>query len=149
VGVRASRDRLAEAGATEVIQPELEAASTFIRHALRRLALPRDETLEYLMRFREAMDAGMPAGASPTEAMARKVVTQVTVLKKVAIVIIGIFTLASMLMVFDSVRQFGTSILASAGIAGLIIGFAAQRSIATLLAGSRSHSPSPSESTTS
>jgi small-conductance mechanosensitive channel len=43
--------------------------------------------------------------------------------------------MASMLMVFDSVRQFGTSILASAGIAGIIIGFAAQRSIATLLAG--------------
>jgi hypothetical protein len=35
----------------------------------------------------------------------------------------------------ESVRQFGTSILASAGIAGIIIGFAAQRSIATLLAG--------------
>jgi small-conductance mechanosensitive channel len=66
---------------------------------------------------------------------ARKIVTQVTVLKKVAMVIIGIFTLASMLMVFDSVRQFGTSILASAGIAGIIVGFAAQRSIATLLAG--------------
>jgi small-conductance mechanosensitive channel len=40
-----------------------------------------------------------------------------------------------MLMVFESVRQFGTSILASAGIAGIIIGFAAQRSISTLLAG--------------
>jgi hypothetical protein len=40
-----------------------------------------------------------------------------------------------MLMVFESVRQFGASILASAGIAGIIIGFAAQRSIATLLAG--------------
>jgi small-conductance mechanosensitive channel len=66
---------------------------------------------------------------------ARRVYTQVTVLKKVAIVVIGIFTLASMLMVFDSVRQFGTSLLASAGIAGVIIGFAAQRSIATLLAG--------------
>jgi small-conductance mechanosensitive channel len=66
---------------------------------------------------------------------ARSVYTQVTVLKKVAAVIIGIFTLASMLMVFESVRQFGTSILASAGIAGIIIGFAAQRSIATLLAG--------------
>jgi small-conductance mechanosensitive channel len=66
---------------------------------------------------------------------ARKIVTQVTVLKKVALVIIGVFTLASMLMVFDSVRQFGTSILASAGIAGIIVGFAAQRSIATLLAG--------------
>jgi small-conductance mechanosensitive channel len=66
---------------------------------------------------------------------ARKVFTQVTVLRKVALVIIAVFTLASMLMVFEPVRQFGTSILASAGIAGIIIGFAAQRSIATLLAG--------------
>jgi small-conductance mechanosensitive channel len=66
---------------------------------------------------------------------ARKMFTQVTVLRKVALVVIAIFTLASMLMVFESVRQFGTSILASAGIAGVIIGFAAQRSIATLVAG--------------
>jgi small-conductance mechanosensitive channel len=66
---------------------------------------------------------------------ARSVYTQVVVLKKVANTIIVIFTLASMLMVFDSVRQFGASILASAGIAGIIVGFAAQRSIATLLAG--------------
>ncbi len=66
---------------------------------------------------------------------ARSIYTQVVVLKKVAMATIGIFTLASMLMVFDSVRQFGASILASAGIAGIVIGFAAQRSIATLLAG--------------
>jgi small-conductance mechanosensitive channel len=66
---------------------------------------------------------------------ARRVYTQVIVLRKVAVVVIGIFTIASMLMVFESVRQFGTSILASAGIAGIIIGFAAQRSIATLVAG--------------
>jgi small-conductance mechanosensitive channel len=66
---------------------------------------------------------------------ARAVHTQVLVLKRVAVALIGIFTLASMLMVFESVRQFGASILASAGIAGIIIGFAAQRSIATLLAG--------------
>lgn len=66
---------------------------------------------------------------------ARSVYTQVAVLKKVAVTVIGIFTLASMLMVFDSVRQFGASILASAGIAGIIVGLAAQRSIATLLAG--------------
>ena len=66
---------------------------------------------------------------------ARSIYTQVMVLKKVAVAIIGIFALASMLMVFDSVRQFGASILASAGIAGIVIGFAAQRSIATLLAG--------------
>jgi small-conductance mechanosensitive channel len=66
---------------------------------------------------------------------ARAVFTQVTVLKKIATAVIVIFTVASMLMVFESVRQFGTSILASAGIAGIIIGLAAQRSIATLLAG--------------
>jgi small-conductance mechanosensitive channel len=66
---------------------------------------------------------------------ARAIHTQVLVLKKVAISVIGIFTVASMLMIFDSVRQFGASILASAGIAGIVIGFAAQRSIATLLAG--------------
>jgi len=49
---------------------------------------------------------------------ARSIYTQVVVLKKVALTLIGIVTLASMLMVFDSVRQFGSSILASAGIAG-------------------------------
>lgn len=72
-------------------------------------------------------------GGDPLQA--RKVHTQVTVLKKIAVVVIGVFTLASMLMVFESVRRFGTSILASAGIAGVIIGVAAQRSLATLLAG--------------
>jgi small-conductance mechanosensitive channel len=66
---------------------------------------------------------------------ARAVHTQVMVLKKVALTIITIFAGASMLMVFDAARQFGASILASAGVAGIIVGLAAQRSIATLLAG--------------
>ncbi len=66
---------------------------------------------------------------------ARAIYTQVLVLKKVAVTVIGLFTFASMLMVFESVRQFGASILASAGVAGIVVGFAAQRSIATLLAG--------------
>lgn len=66
---------------------------------------------------------------------ARAVHTQVMVLRKVAVAVIVVFAVASMLMVFESVRQFGASILASAGIAGIIIGFAAQKSIATLLAG--------------
>jgi len=65
----AGRDRLVEAGATEVIQPELEAASTLIRHALRRLTLPREETLGYVARFREAMDVATPEVAPPSESM--------------------------------------------------------------------------------
>lgn len=66
---------------------------------------------------------------------ARGVHTQITVLRKVAVAVISLFALASMLMVFESVRRFGTTMLASAGIASVIIGFAAQRSIQTLLAG--------------
>ncbi len=66
---------------------------------------------------------------------ARKIHTQIGVLKKVVIVIVAVLTLATVLMTFEKVRQLGTSILASAGIAGIIVGFAAQRSIATLVAG--------------
>lgn len=66
---------------------------------------------------------------------ARKVYTQVYVLKRVLLVVVALVAFASTLMVFDAVRQFGASILASAGIAGIILGFAAQRSLATLFAG--------------
>jgi CPA2 family monovalent cation:H+ antiporter-2 len=51
------RARLMEAGAAEVIQPEQEAASTLIRHALERLSLPRDRVLAYLNRYRGAMES--------------------------------------------------------------------------------------------
>ncbi|MFZ7110327.1 MAG: mechanosensitive ion channel family protein [Desulfatiglandales bacterium] len=66
---------------------------------------------------------------------ARSVQTQIRIMKKIAIAIIGIIALSLLLMSFATVRQVGASILASAGIVGLIIGFAAQHSIATLLAG--------------
>ncbi len=66
---------------------------------------------------------------------ARKVYTQVHVLSRTVYVLICLFTLASVLMLFDEVRRFGTSILASAGVIGIIVGFAAQRTIANLFAG--------------
>jgi small-conductance mechanosensitive channel len=66
---------------------------------------------------------------------ARKVYTQVHVLSKAAYLIILIFTAASILMLFEEVRQFGTSLLASAGVIGIIVGVAAQRTIANLFAG--------------
>jgi len=66
---------------------------------------------------------------------ARKIRTQLQVFKRIVVVVIGIITLAAMLMTFDKVRQLGTSILASAGIVGIIVGMAAQRTIATFLAG--------------
>jgi small-conductance mechanosensitive channel len=66
---------------------------------------------------------------------ARKMHTQIRVLEKTLIAIVAVATAAFMLMTFDGIRQVGVSILASAGIAGIIIGLAAQKSISTLLAG--------------
>ena len=66
---------------------------------------------------------------------ARKIQTQLQIFKKIVTVVVVILALAVMLMSFDRVRQLGTSILASAGIIGIIIGLAAQRTIATFLAG--------------
>ena len=53
-------EALRTAGATVVVEPELEAAATFIRHALHHLALPDERLTVYLERFREAMSAGSP-----------------------------------------------------------------------------------------
>jgi CPA2 family monovalent cation:H+ antiporter-2 len=62
-------ERLIDAGATEVIQPEFEAASTLIRHALRGLDLPRERVLAYLDLLRKTMDAPPPAPVTPGEAL--------------------------------------------------------------------------------
>ncbi|MCG7853893.1 MAG: mechanosensitive ion channel family protein [Methanosarcinaceae archaeon] len=66
---------------------------------------------------------------------ARQISTQLSVIQRVLIVIIFIFAASAILMTFAKVRQIGVSILASAGVAGIIIGLAAQRSLATLIAG--------------
>jgi small-conductance mechanosensitive channel len=66
---------------------------------------------------------------------ARKIHTQVSVIRKIIVTAIVILATGSILMLFDPVRQFGTSILASAGIAGIVIGFAAQKTLGNLLAG--------------
>jgi len=66
---------------------------------------------------------------------ARKIHTQYDVLSKIVIAIAVTLGVAGVLMTFEHVRQLGAGILASAGILGIIVGFAAQKSLATLLAG--------------
>lgn len=66
---------------------------------------------------------------------ARRIYTQVSVLRKLVTSVVVIVGIAATLMMFDAVRQIGTSILASAGIAGIILGFAAQKTLGNLLAG--------------
>jgi small-conductance mechanosensitive channel len=71
----------------------------------------------------------------PDNLSARRIYTQVSVIRKIIISAVVIIATGSVLMLFDPVRQFGTSILASAGIAGIVIGFAAQRTLGNVLAG--------------
>jgi small-conductance mechanosensitive channel len=66
---------------------------------------------------------------------ARRIYTQVSVIRKIIVTTVVIIATGSILMLFDPVRQFGTSILASAGIAGVVIGFAAQKTLGNVLAG--------------
>ena len=66
---------------------------------------------------------------------ARRIMTQYRVIERIGTVLISVLAVGAILMTFDSVRQFGVSLLASAGIAGVVIGFAAQKSLGTLLAG--------------
>jgi len=65
----------------------------------------------------------------------RKLHTQYNILEKVIVFIIIVIALGITLMQFDAVRSIGISIFASAGIAGLILGLAAQKALGTILAG--------------
>jgi small-conductance mechanosensitive channel len=67
--------------------------------------------------------------------VARKHVTQVRVFKRVTDIIIVIITVSTALMTFDSVRQYGVSLFASAGAAGIIVGLAARPLLSNLIAG--------------
>jgi small-conductance mechanosensitive channel len=66
---------------------------------------------------------------------ARKIHTQFRVIRRIVIVIVGILALGTILMTFEQVRHLGKTILASAGIIGIVVGMAAQRTIGTLIAG--------------
>jgi len=66
---------------------------------------------------------------------ARKVETQVRVLRRVVSVIVVIVTGSIMLMTIPAIRAVGASMLASAGLAGLVLGMAAKPTLSNLIAG--------------
>ncbi|MFN4261165.1 MAG: mechanosensitive ion channel family protein [Gemmataceae bacterium] len=65
----------------------------------------------------------------------RAIRTQISVPRRIVRFVVILLGIALVLMQFDVVRSVGVSLIASAGLAGLIIGLAAQRTIANLLAG--------------
>ena len=73
--------------------------------------------------------------SSSNNLRARKYYTQFNILERIAIFIIVLLSIGIALLTFDGVREVGVSLLTSAGIAGIILGFSAQKAIGTLLAG--------------
>ena len=66
---------------------------------------------------------------------ARKYVTQVRVLRRTAKIVLVLLTVAAVLSTFEEVRRLGVSLFASAGVAGIAVGFAARPVLANLIAG--------------
>lgn len=71
----------------------------------------------------------------PDNRYARRVRTQVLVLRRLTVVAAVVIGLAAILLTFPVLQAAGTSLLASAGIIGVIAGVAAQSSLANLFAG--------------
>lgn len=80
----------------------------------------------YLRRFRLDVDDNL---------LARKHNTQVRVLLRTADGMLVLLTFGAALMTFEPVRQYGVSLFASAGVAGIIAGLAARPVLSNLIAG--------------
>ena len=61
--------------------------------------------------------------------------TQLQFVEKLSVLVLVVLAIGSMLLSFEAARQFGTSLLATAGVATFVIGIAGQKIVANLLAG--------------
>ncbi len=75
------------------------------------------------------------ASRSPDPARLRRVRTQVTLIQRVVTAVVGVVAVAAMLLTFPAMRTVGTSMLASAGVLGIVAGIAAQSTLGNLFAG--------------
>ncbi len=66
---------------------------------------------------------------------ARKMFTQFRLIERILITIVTIITIGIVLMTFEGIKNIGVSLFASAGVAGIILGFAAQKLLGNVLAG--------------
>jgi small-conductance mechanosensitive channel len=65
----------------------------------------------------------------------RKIRTQLQFIRRLAITLIIVVTVCIILLSFNNMRRLGAGLLTGVGLGGIIIGFAAQRSLGNLLAG--------------
>jgi small-conductance mechanosensitive channel len=67
--------------------------------------------------------------------LARKHITQTRILRRIAATLLVMITVSACLMTFDPVRQYGVSLLASAGAAGIVVALALQPVLKNIFAG--------------
>ncbi len=67
--------------------------------------------------------------------LARQLGTRVNILTRVIVTLVWLFAVGMMLMTFPEIRTIGTTVLASAGVAGLVAGLAARPLFENLIAG--------------
>ncbi|MER7191071.1 mechanosensitive ion channel family protein [Streptomyces flaveolus] len=75
------------------------------------------------------------AHAQRDPARVRRVRTQVSLIRRVVSAVVGVVAVSSMLLTFPAMRTAGTSLLASAGVLGIVAGIAAQSTLGNLFAG--------------
>lgn len=66
---------------------------------------------------------------------ARRIQTQINVLYRIVVMVVAVVTVSIMLMTFPAIKHIGMSLLASAGLAGLIVGIAMKSTLSSLIAG--------------
>ena len=71
----------------------------------------------------------------PNNRHARRIRTQITVLRRLTVVILAIGAIAGVLMTFPDARTAGATLFASAGLISIVAGLAAQSSLANVFAG--------------
>jgi len=71
----------------------------------------------------------------PDNRVARRMQTQLSIVRRLAFAAIVIISLGSILLTFDGVQALGASLLASAGLVSIVAGLAAQSTLANVFAG--------------
>jgi small-conductance mechanosensitive channel len=71
----------------------------------------------------------------PDNLAARQMATRINMLHRIVVILVAGFAASAMLMSFPSLRHIGTSLLASAGVAGIVVGMAARPALSNLIAG--------------
>ncbi|HOB63394.1 MAG TPA: mechanosensitive ion channel [Candidatus Competibacteraceae bacterium] len=130
---------LAPATTAQLLLPSLELSPTLadpIYHALTLLDIAAigwllvrlTSVAEDVMRQHYLFDAKDNLGA-------RRIQTQFQMLRRIVVITVQLLALAVMMMTFPKIRELGAGLLASAGVAGLVIGVAARPFLENLIAG--------------